>query len=219
MESGPAVLLGPFVDGYIDQRRKRGDVTDSTIEVWGHTRRNLVAYFGADKDVRTVTAADADEWAAWLRSNEGLAENTIRKRCQFAKRFFGVAVRRKLIPENVFSGLVGTIVSVPERQYFIPRETVDALLDQCHGPEFRLLVIMGRYLGVWVPSEIVPLKWGDVDWENMRIVITSPKTKRHRDRDKRVCPIFPEVAPALRGVWEAAPEGAVWIFPSIRTTK
>ncbi len=70
-----------------------------------------------------------------------------------------------------------------------------------------------------MPSEIVPLKWGHVDWDNMRIVITSPKTKRHAGGYKRVCPIFPEVAPALREAWEAAPEGSEWIFPSIRSSK
>ena len=214
-----ATMLGPFLDGYIDQRRQRGDAADSTIEVWGHTIRNLKSYFGPDKDMRRITPADADEWAAWLRSSEGLGENTIGKRCQFAKKFFSVAVKWKLLPENPFSGLVGAVVSVPERQYFIPRETVDALLDQCHGPEYRLLLIIARYLGVRVPSEIVPLKWGDVDWENMRIVITSPKTKRHRGGGTRVCPIFPEVASALREAWEAAPEGAVWIFPSIRSAE
>lgn len=212
-----ATLLESFLDGYIGQRRRRGDVEDSTIEVWGHTRRNLIAYFGADKDMRTITSADADDWAAWLRSGEGLAENTIRKRCQFAKMFFSVAVKRKLLPENPFLGLVGSVVSVPERQYFVPRETVNTLLDQCHGPEYRLLLITARYLGVRVPSEITPLKWGDVDWDKMRIVITSPKTKRHRRGDKRICPIFPEVAPALREAWDAAPEGAAWIFPSIRS--
>jgi len=211
-----ATLLGPFLDDYIEQRRRRGDVTDSTIEVWGHTRRNLKTYFGPDKDMRTIGPADADDWAAWLRSHEKLAENTIRKRSQFAKKFFAVAVKRKLLPENPFAGLVGAVVSVPDRQYFVPRESVDLLLEQCHGPEFRLLLVMARYLGVRVPSEIVPMKWGHVDWEKMRIVITSPKTKRHKGGDKRVCPIFPEVAPALREAWEAAPEGAQWIFPSVR---
>ena len=128
-------MLGPFLDGYIDQRRRRGDVTDSTIEVWGHTCRNLVTYFDTDKDMRAITAADADDWAAWLRSGEGLTENTTRKRCQFAKRFFSVAVRRKLLPENPFSDLIGTVVAVPDRQHFIAREIVDQLLDHRHGPE------------------------------------------------------------------------------------
>lgn len=85
------------------------------------THRNLKGYFGADEDMRAITTADADDWAAWLRTGEGLAENTIRKRCQFAKKFFSVAVRRKLLPENPFADLVGVVVSVPERQYFVAR--------------------------------------------------------------------------------------------------
>ncbi len=75
-----ATLLGSFLDEYIELRRRRGDVTDSTIEVWGHTRRNLVGYFGSDKDIRTITPTDADHWAAWLKTDQNLAENTIRKR-------------------------------------------------------------------------------------------------------------------------------------------
>jgi len=219
VEPEKAALLGPFLDGYIEQRRQRGDVESSTIETWGHTCRNLVEYFGEDKDMRTITTTDADNWSAWLKTHHHLAENTIRKRSQFAKRFFSVAVKRKLIPEDPFAVLVGSVVSVPERKFFIPRETVDALLDQCHGPEYRLLLVFARYMGVRVPSEIHPLKWTDVDWDGQRVVIASPKTKRHRGGDKRVCPLFPEVLPFLQEAWEAAPEGALWVFPSIRSGK
>ncbi len=56
-----ATMLGPFPDDYIDQRRRRGDVTDSTIEVGGPTRRNLVDYFGADRDTRRIMPGDADD--------------------------------------------------------------------------------------------------------------------------------------------------------------
>lgn len=213
---GP-VSLGAFIESYIQERKGRGNVGPATLVVWGHAQRNLEAFFGPEKDMRTVTAADADAWAAWLRTNEELSENTTRKRSQSAKMFFAVALKRKLLAENPFSGLVGTVVSVPERQFFITREMTNALTEQCHGPEYRLLLAMARYMGVRVPSEIVPLTWADVDWQNMRIVITSPKTKRHKGGAKRVCPIFPEVVPALREAWEAAPEGATSIFPSIRS--
>ena len=72
-------------------------------------------------------------------------------------------------------------------------------------------------MGVRVPSEIVPLQWSDVNWENSTLVITSPKTKRHRGGESRVCPIFPEVMPYLQEAWNAAPEGAIHLFPSIRS--
>ncbi len=210
-------FLGPFLDEYFEHHRRRGDVEASTIATWEHTQRNLVEFFGQDKDIRTIAPKDADDWAAWLKTDQKLAENTIRKRSQFAKRFISVAVKRKLVAENPFAFLVGSVVSVPERKFFIPRETVDALLDQCHGPEYRLLLVFARYMGVRVPSEIHPLRWTDVNWEGQRIVISSPKTKRHRGGDKRVCPIFPEVLPFLQAAWDAAPEGAEWVFPSIRS--
>ena len=38
-------------------------MTDSTIEVWGHTKRCLVEFFGESKDMRTITPEDADDWA------------------------------------------------------------------------------------------------------------------------------------------------------------
>ncbi len=219
VEDVKTTTLGKFLDEFFDQRRQRGDVTESTLTVWGHTRRNLVAFLGADKVLRTITLADAENWNAWLKSSEGLAENTIRKRCQFARRFFRVAERRGLVDHNPFKGLVGTVVPVPERQVFIDRETIDDVLDQCPTPEHRLLLLFARYMGVRVPSEIVPLQWSDINWETMQIIIASPKTKRYRDGHQRVVPIFPEVAKELQQAWDAAPSGAVYIFPSIRSAE
>ncbi len=217
VEESRITFLKAFLDGVVGQRVRRGDVKECTVVSWGHTTRNLTEFFGADCEIDTITSADADEWAAWLVDHEKLAENTVRKRSANAKMFFRVALRRKQIIENPFEGLVGSVVPSRGRQYFVPRETVTALLDQCHGPEYRLILLFARYMGVRVPSEIVPLTWGDVDWDNRRIIITSPKTERHSGGDKRICPIFPEAFPALQEAYEAAPEGAVRIFPSIRS--
>lgn len=216
-EAVTATRLGEFLEGFVDQRRRRGDVTEATLTVWGHTKRNLVEFFGADRSLRSIKPEDADNWNAWLKTHERLAENTIRKRCQFAKRFFNVAERRRLVERNPFKGLVGTTIPVPERQFFVDRDTVDDLLEECPTSEHRLLLLFARYMGVRVPSEICPLKWTDINWESMTIIVTSPKTKRHRDGHQRVVPIFPEVFPALLEASENAPEGAVWIFPSIRS--
>ena len=209
--------LGDFLDSYIDQRRKRGDLEGSTLTVWSHAKRNLVEFFGADRNLRKITQYDAEEWDAWLAHDQELAENTIRKRVQLVKSLFNVALRRKLIAENPFAVLASTVRPATERQHFIPRETVTLLLDQCHTLEYRLLLLFARYIGVRMPSEIVPLRWTDVNWENLTVVITSPKTKRHRGGDKRVCPIFPEVLPTLQQAWHSVDEGAIFVFPSIRS--
>ena len=136
-EAAQSSSLGEFLDGYFDQRRRRGDLEGSTLLVWGHVRRNLFDFFGRDKDMRKITSFDADEWCAWLVEDQELAENTICKRVQVAKSLFKVAQKRKLTVENPFKDLDGTVKPSSERQYFIPRETVTALLNQCNSIEYR----------------------------------------------------------------------------------
>ena len=51
--------LVEFIDGYI---KERGDVKPGTATFYGHTRRNLIDYFGADKSLREITPGEADQW-------------------------------------------------------------------------------------------------------------------------------------------------------------
>ena len=63
----------------------------------------------ADKPLRDITPGDADSWRVWLMG-QSLAENTVRRRCGFAKQFLRAAVRRRLITENPFADIQGTTV-------------------------------------------------------------------------------------------------------------
>ena len=53
-----SATLGPFLDAYL---AKRTDVKGGTRVFYGHTRRNLVEFFGADKPLREITKGDADD--------------------------------------------------------------------------------------------------------------------------------------------------------------
>ncbi len=76
--------LKRFLDQYVESR---ADVKESTSTVYGHTRRNLIDYFGADKPLRAITSGDADQWRLWLVSHEKLTPNTVRRRSGIAKQF------------------------------------------------------------------------------------------------------------------------------------
>ncbi len=67
VKAGRATLAA-FLDSYI---AGRSDVKGSTATVYGHTRRCLIDYFGADKALDAITPGDADDWRCWL----GLAKN------------------------------------------------------------------------------------------------------------------------------------------------
>ena len=67
-----------------------------------------------------------------------------------------------------------------------------------------------REKGLRVPSEVLSLKWADVNLEKQRILVTSPKTEHHVGRESRDIPMFPELVEPLRDVlWGLAllPDG------------
>lgn len=95
-------------------------------------------------------------------------------------------------------------------QRFITREETDRLLAVCN-PTWRVIVALSRYGGLRCPSEVLSLRWQDVDWEAGRIVVTSPKTEHHPGKGTRKIPLFPELRPILAEAFELAPEGAVYV--------
>jgi integrase len=65
-------------------------------------KRGLSGFFGADCDLRNVTAARAEDFRLHLVGKR-LAASTIAKRLQRARQMFTAARRRKLIHENPFA--------------------------------------------------------------------------------------------------------------------
>ena len=187
--------LAAFIDSYIDSRRDA--MKPATLLVWGHVRRNLIDRFGANKALRDITAGDADQWRLWLASNEKLSENTIRKRCQFAKMFFRAAVRHKLIQENPLADIKGKVQANPTRSYFVTRDEIAKVLKACPDSQWRMIVALSRDGGLRCPSEHLALTWGDIDLETNRITVRSPKTEHHAGGEFRIVPIFPELRPYL----------------------
>ena len=201
------VTLGEFMADYI---ASRCDVKPASKVVWGHTHRNLLDYFGPDRDIRTITPGDADQFKLHL-VGEKLAPTTINKRLQFARGFFHAMRRRRLIDENPFDGVRASGGNIRDRQRFITREEIDRVLAACPNIHWRVIVTLARYGGLRCPSEVLSLKWSHIDWSENRITVPSPKTEHHPGREQRDLPLFPELLPVLLEASEAAPEGAVYV--------
>ena len=215
--------LAVFLDGYIAGRK---DLKRSTLTVLGHTRRCLVNYFGAAKPLRDITPADADQWRIWLgtqaneRDNDrdGLSENTIRRRCGIARQFFKAAFKRGLIVANPFAELPTKVRGNGARQQFVKRDEIQSVIDAAPDVEWRAIIALSRYGGLRVPSELLALRWADVDLPAGRMTIRASKTEHHEDGGIRVCPIFPELRPYLEAAREAAPPGSEYVICRYRDT-
>jgi len=199
IEAPRRAVLGEFLKRYI---LSRPDVKPATLEVWQQPCRNLVEFFNEDKPLRDITAGDAEQFAQWLRTQK-LAPATVAKRLAFARTFFHVARKHKLIDENPFSEVKIPTANVSARQRFIDRDMVQKLFNVAN-PTWRTIIALARFGGLRCPSEVLSLEWRHVDWERGRLTVPSPKTQRYDGKGSREIPLFPELRLALTEAHELA---------------
>lgn len=205
--------LGKFIDEYI---ASRVDAKPNTITVFNRVRTHLVNHFGENKPVESITEGDADGWRLYLIGKK-LADNTVRRHCGIAKQFFKVAVRRKWITTNPFADLVSIVRgSSQDRQYFVTRQEIAAILEHCPDTEWKTMVALSRFGGLRCPSEVLALRWCDVDFDRMRIKVRSPKTEHHEGHESRIIPLFPELEPILLQLQNEAPTGSEFVITRYR---
>ena len=225
VEKREEVTLGPFLEAYIARRK---EVKPATLLNWGHTQRNLLAFFGSDKPLRELSIAEARDFERYLKTGaresryadsekaDSLSGATIRKRISNAKLFFGDAVERGLIDSNPFTKLKGANISNTSRQFFVTVEMTEKLLEACPDSQWRLIIALARYGGLRCPSELVGLELVDADWERGRLRVRSPKTEHHEGKSERIIPIFPELRPYLEKVWHESPDGEQYFITRYR---
>ena len=205
--------LAAFLEAY---KAERIDAKPSTVRAWNTSIKKLVSYFG-DVPLRTIS----NEQAALYRTSlvkQGYATAFIAKSIMIARMFFNVAKRRKLIDENPFQYVeTGSQVN-KEREHYVTHEETNHLINACSNAKDRLKIALARYAGLRIPSELVGLRWSEVNWENGRFIVHSPKTER-KGKAKRIVPIFEKLYPYLLEAAESAPEGEDRIFPEIHEKK
>jgi len=208
--------LGEFLEAYF---ARRADVKNSTQVNWRHTKRNLLAFFGADRSLSEITTGDAKDFERYLKTEarenryvdktaaDGLSTETVRKRISNAKQFFQDAFERELIRKNPFTGLKSATQGNPDRFFFVTQEITDKVFDACPDCEWRLIFALARYGGLRVPSEILRLRLDDIVWDRVRFLVHAPKTECYDGKATRWVPIFGELRPYLVEAWELAKPG------------
>ena len=204
----------------------RTDLKAATLTALGHTRRCLLKFFGQSKLLRAITAGDAEEWRIWLATEgnerdtnrDELSDNTVRRRTGIARQFFNAALKKQFIDVNPFAGLTAQVRGNRARQKFVTREEIQKVIDAAPDIEWRTIIALSRYAGLRVPSELLALRWTDVDLPAGRMTIRASKTEHHESGGIRACPIFPELRPYLEAAWDAAEDGAEYVITRYRDT-
>ena len=213
VEAKKTTMLGEWVDRYIEGRKS---LKPGTIR---NLRRNadlLIGYFGRERELVSINCGDADDWRDHLAS-KGFAPATIGRAVKRARQFFIAAMRRDLVSENPFADVNAPMQVNDNRRQYIPAETIYKAIDVAPNAEWRLIIALSRFGGLRIPSELVTLKWEDIDWANNKIRVHQPKLEHLPGGSFRVMPLFPRLRPYLLEQSELAEPGAKYVITGNRT--
>lgn len=202
--------VGQLVAWYQKQLALEG-TQPATLRNIGIVGGNLVAYF-RERPLNHITEEEANRFRDWLQSRGGrkgkpLARTTVSRRCRRAREIFAPAHRRGWTERNPFASMRHWSEVNLERNVYIERAPIDAVLAELTDGALRLVVALARYAGLRSPSEPLELRWSDIDWAAGTMTVTSVKTRRYAEKQLRTVPIFPELRQHLEAFYAAAEPG------------
>ena len=191
--------LESFIERFI---QGGGDKSPRTLIHYRQCRGLLMEHFGADKALVDITKHDAKLFVSWLRgtkktvSGNPFAENTVRGHVETAKTIFNTMVDAELRPDSPFKGISHQQLKRKDRMVFLDRETIRRVLESCPDARWRAIVVLCRFGGLRCPSELLELRWADIDFERSRMRVRSPKGEKF-GKGLREIPLFEEVRTVL----------------------
>ena len=201
---------------------KYPDFKEYTILHKEQARRRFFEFFAPDMRANELTKRHAFALASWLQGKIDagrLAEATAATFISDVKTVFKWAKDEETLEKNPFEVLKKGATANPARRRYVEIGTLEKLLDACPSREWQTLLLLGRRLGLRIPSESNALKWADVDLENGAIQIHAPKTERHKNKGTRTAPLFPDLLEALRQLKDEqrrSGEQSPFVLPTVR---
>jgi len=207
-------------------REAKRDIKEATLEGYDRTADRFFLFFGTDKPLLDLTQADMEQWKVYLRTQApcegakvpGFAESTTAGTITKAKAVFNWAVRVGWIAKSPLDGVGrGSFINRDNDRY-ITKDEYYRLLDACPCQDWRVIMALVRIGGLRAPSEVLRLRWSDINWEHpARFYVTSTKTDRHAGKGGRVVPLFPELRTELERLFESeSSEGTEFVINRYR---
>jgi integrase len=201
--------LRTFLDTYIAGRENDGHTKPATLITIRRVADDLVTAMKAEVDLRSVSAEHAEQFKQFYQ-DKGLAPATTYRRLKMAKMLFAHALKLKHVAENPFADVKAKNSNAVDRRHYITAEDTLRLIDAAN-PTWRTVIALARFAGLRCPSEVLSLKWENIDFASGRMTVSSPKTAHLEGRSYRVVPIFARLRPYLEEAFELAEPGEVYV--------
>jgi len=208
-------FVSEWCEKYIKMREQDKQTKGDTIRKLENVSRRLSVFF-KNTPLSEVNVLQAKNFRAFLTGTESLSENTCRKHIAISRQFFNAAIDGRIISENPFRGQPVSVQPNKSRFFYVHIQPAMKILAACPDVEWRLIFGLARFGALRCPSEVLRLKWTDVDFENEEFTVHSSKTEHHANKEKRVVPMFPELKPLFQDAFDQAELGAVYCITRYR---
>ena len=101
----------------------------------------------------------------------------------------------------------------------IDRPLYNRIIEAMPDSQWRAVIALARIGALRCPSEVLSLRWCDIDWAGGWMNVRSPKNEHHPGKESRQVPLFADLRGVLTEAFEAAPDGAEFVIwkPELRS--
>jgi len=194
--------------------KQKAGIKESTEKTYTDAKRRFFEFFQESELLSSLTQVRMKQWKEFLKGT--LAESTIAGTITKVKAVFNWAVESGMIEKSPLDGVGrGSFVN-REKDRFITMEEYRRLLDASPCQDWRVIIALARYGGLRAPSEVLRLRWSDINWEKSRFYVSSSKTERYEGKEGRVVPLFEELREELEKLFFAQPEKTEFVITRYR---
>ena len=197
--------VGTLIDRYTAEEMPTS-VREDTAESYRGILKNWIRPAWGSRTLESVKTVAVEDWLKSIPRTQSTRAH-IRN---MMHRLFNCAIRWEMIDRNPVD-----LVRQSSKRTKIPRvltaEEFKKLLDELADP-YRTMVLVAGCLGLRI-SEILGLRWGDVDWDNLalsiqRSLVAGKVYETKTEASAKPLPIDPELGEALLLFRQKASYGA-----------
>jgi hypothetical protein len=168
----------------------------------------MKSYFG-ETSPSLIKFEEVVKFRQWCFDVLGHSESTVSRGMRTCKTIFKFGEENGYLLQNPFKGVMMGIEVNESRMFYVDRLEFGKVLEVCRNDRERLILVLARYGGLRIPSEISKLRFGDIT-ETLIQIHCATKT------GYREVPLFSEVRELVSRI-RGKPEELV--FPGFRRNR
>ncbi len=220
--------IAAFARDHLIAKAKTGNVTRQWLEVSEEYLRRAVAFFGADRDLPSITTADVRSLVEWLgkqpnRRAGTLGASTVRHHVNCLSNLFRRAESEGYLPpgHNPVVSLLDKPVARREEARWLEVDEAALLLEAARtdaaAPPYAYPLLATFLLSGGRTSEVLGLEVEDASFDRETVTFRPNDWRRLKTGSSyRAVPLWPQLCSILGQYLTVRPPGRL-LFPSFRT--